>query len=81
MIKQNTKEKKKLRILNQLKNEEQEKVLNENVYSNIINENIIQEIIETKDQDHKEKETEKQPEMVKSNQFLNHLRIGYLNIP
>ncbi|GIR59853.1 MAG: hypothetical protein CM15mP65_24340 [Crocinitomicaceae bacterium] len=69
MVKQNTKEKIEVTNIDEIENKEQEKVLNENVYSNIINDNIIQEITETKDQDHKEKEVEKPPEMVKSNQL------------
>ena len=69
MVKQNTKEKIEVTNIDEIENKEQEKVLNENVYSNIINDNIIQEITETKDQDQKEEEVEKLPKMVKSNQL------------
>lgn len=69
LIKQNIEEKKTATNTNHIIKEEQDRVLNENVYSNIINENIIQEVIEKKDQLHKEIETEKQPETVKSNQY------------
>ena len=37
--------------------------------TNIINDNIVQEITETKDQDQKEKEVEKLPDMAKLNQL------------
>ena len=69
MVKQNTKEKIEVTNIDEIENKEQEKVLNENVYSNIINDNIIQEITETKDQDQKEKKVEKLPEMAKLNQL------------
>ena len=69
MVKQNTKKKKEVTNIDDIERKEQEKVLNENVYSNIINDNIIQEITETKDQDHKEKEEEKASKIVKSNQL------------
>ena len=69
MVKQNTKERIEDTDIEEIENKEQEKVLNENVYSNIINDNIIQEITETKDQDQKEEEVEKLPKMVKSNQL------------
>lgn len=69
MVKQNTKKKKEVTNIDDIERREQEKVLNENVYSNIINDNIIQEITETKDQDHKEKEEEKASKIVKSNQL------------
>ena len=69
MVKQNTKEKIEVTNIDEIENKEQEKVLNENVYSNIINDNIVQEITETKDQDQKEKEVEKLPEMAKLNQL------------
>ena len=69
MVKQNTKERIEVTNIEEIENKEQEKVLNENVYSNIINDNIIQEITETKDQDQKEEEVEKLPKMVKSNQL------------
>ena len=69
MVKQNTKEKIEVTNIDEIENKEQEKVLNENVYSNIINDNIVQEITETKDQDQKEKKVEKLPEMAKLNQL------------
>ena len=69
MVKQKTKERIEVTNIEEIENKEQEKVLNENVYSNIINDNIIQEITETKDQDQKEEEVEKLPKMVKSNQL------------
>ena len=69
MVKQNTKERIEVTNIDEIENKEQEKVLNENVYSNIINDNIVQEITETKDQDQKEKEVEKLPEMAKLNQL------------
>ena len=50
MVKQNTKERIEVTNIDEIENKEQEKVLNENVYSNIINDNIIQEITETKNQ-------------------------------
>ena len=69
VVKQNTKERIEVTNIDDFESKEQEKVLNENVYSNIINDNIIQEITETKDQDHKETKEEKPPEIVKSNQL------------
>ena len=69
VVKQNTKKKKEVTNIDDIERKEQEKVLNENVYSNIINDNIIQEITETEDQDHKEKEEEKASKIVKSNQL------------
>ena len=69
MVKQNTKERIEVTNIDEIENKEQEKVLNENVYSNIINDNIVQEITETKDQDQKEKKVEKLPEMAKLNQL------------
>ena len=69
MVKQNTKKKKEVTNIDDIESKEQERVLNENVYSNIINYNIVQEITETKDQDHKENEEEKGSEIVKSNQL------------
>lgn len=69
VVKQNTKKKKEVTNIDDIERKEQEKVLNENVYSNIINDNIIQEITETEDHDHKEKEEEKASKIVKSNQL------------
>ena len=69
VVKQNTEERIEVTNIDDFESKEQEKVLNENVYSNIINDNIIQEITETKDQDHKEIKEEKPPEIVKSNQL------------
>jgi len=69
MVKQNNEERIEVTNIDDIESKEQEKVLNENVYSNIINDNIIQEITETKDQDHKEIKGEKPPEIVKSNQL------------
>ena len=69
MVKQNTKERIEVTNIEEIENKEQEKVLNENVYSNIINDNIVQEITETKDQDQKEKKVKKLPEMAKLNQL------------
>ena len=69
MVKQNTKERIEVTNIDEIENKEQEKVLNENVYSNIINDNIVQEITETKDQDQKEKKVKKLPEMAKLNQL------------
>ena len=69
MVKQNNEERIEVTNIDDIESKEQEKVLNENVYSNIINDNIIQEITETKDQDHKEIKVEKPHEIVKSNQL------------
>ena len=41
--------------------------MNENLYANIINDNIIQEVIEIKDQVREENEVEKLPKTVKLN--------------
>ena len=60
MVKQNTKERIEDTDIEEIENKEQEKVLNENVYSNIINDNIIQEVTETKGRVHKEKKEERQ---------------------
>ena len=62
-----TEKKKTATNIDEAKNEEQKRVLNKNVYSNIINDNIIQEIIEIKDQVQNKQEIEKLPESVKFN--------------
>ena len=62
-----TEVKKTVTNIDEAKNEEQERVLNENVYANIINDNIIQEVIEIKDQVQEENEVKKLPETVKLN--------------
>ena len=68
MEKQSTKENIEVTNIDEIKSKEQEKVLNENVYSNIINDNIVQEVAQTKDQVHIGKKIEKLPETIKSNQ-------------